>query len=192
MMAALDDVESHDTKLRSQGAVRVLEIGAGLGVNFPFVRRKIEYWNIDPNAQFHSGLLEAIKRNPKVQLERNIVGYGEDMHQIPDGHFDVVLTSHLLCSVSCPEKVLQECKRVLVKGGRLLFMEHVAQPKGTVARFLQDLIAPIWWYSFCGCCPNRTSGEVIKNAGFAKVHMKEAQVDLPCVVSRQMYGYAVA
>ncbi|KAK8768481.1 hypothetical protein V5799_015053 [Amblyomma americanum] len=49
-------------------------------------------------------------------MERWVPGYGEDMHQVPDDHFDVVLVTHLLCSVNCAEKVLQECRRVLVKG----------------------------------------------------------------------------
>ncbi|KAH7947517.1 hypothetical protein HPB52_012580 [Rhipicephalus sanguineus] len=56
-----------------------------------------------------------IPSGKEVEMERWVVGYGEDMHDVPDGHFDAVVVTHLLCSVHCPEKVLQECRRVLVK-----------------------------------------------------------------------------
>ncbi|XP_050026907.2 thiol S-methyltransferase TMT1A-like [Dermacentor andersoni] len=192
VLTALNGIESHDPELRSEGAIRVLEIGAGIGANFNFIRRKMKYWNIDPNEDLQSGFLEALRKNPQVEMERCVVGYGENMKEVPDNHFDVVLTTHVFCSVQCSEKVLQECRRVLVKGGRLLFMEHVALPKGTIGRFLQNLVAPLWRLIFCGCNPNRDSAEVIKNAGFSRVHLKEVYLDLPIFITRQLYGYAIA
>lgn len=192
MIAALDEPESSDPELRADGAIRVLEIGAGSGANFGFLRRKIKYWNVDPNTEFENFLLETIKKYPKVEMERWVVCYGEDMRDVPDAHFDAVIVTHLLCSVHCPEKVLQECRRVLVKGGRMVFMEHVAQSKGSVGRMLQSVLTPLWCIIWCGCCLNRDSGEVIKNAGFSEVHLKETNVDMPIILTRHVYGYAVA
>uniref|UniRef100_A0A023FVS4 Putative conserved protein with signal anchor n=1 Tax=Amblyomma parvum TaxID=251391 RepID=A0A023FVS4_AMBPA len=192
MMTALDDIESRDPELRADGAVRVLEVGAGFGANFTVMRRKVKYWNVDPNTEFQSAFLDTLKNYPKVEMERWVPGYGEDMHQVPDDHFDVVLITHLLCSVDCAEKVLQECRRVLVKGGRLLFMEHVAQPKGSLGRLLQWLLTPVWRIICCGCCLNRDSGDAIRSAGFAEVHMKETRVAVPGILTRHVYGYAVA
>ncbi|KAH7987098.1 hypothetical protein HPB52_024523 [Rhipicephalus sanguineus] len=77
-------------------------------------------------------------------------------------------------------------------GGRLVFMEHVAQPKGSVGRMLQNVLTPLWCVICCGCCLNRDSGELIKNAGFNEVHLKEANVDMPIILTRHVYGYAVA
>ncbi|KAK8780459.1 thiol S-methyltransferase TMT1B-like [Amblyomma americanum] len=192
MMTALDDIESRDPQLRADGAVRVLEVGAGYGANFAMMRRKVKYWNVDPNTEFQSAFLDTLKKYPKVEMERWVPGYGEDMHQVPDDHFDVVLVTHLLCSVNCAEKVLQECRRVLVKGGRLVFMEHVAQPKGSLGRLLQSLLTPVWRIVCCGCCLNRDSGDIIRSAGFAEVHMKETHVEMPIILTRHVYGYAVA
>lgn len=191
-MAALDDVESHDPELRADGAVRVLEVGAGFGANFVFMRRKVKYWNVDPNTEFESAFLETLKNYPKVEMERWVPSCGEDMQQVPDNHFDVVLITHLLCSVNCGEKVLQECRRVLVKGGRLIFMEHVAQPSGSLGRLLQNVFTPVWRLVFCGCCLNRDSGELIKRAGFSEVHLRESHADVSILISRHKYGYAVA
>lgn len=192
MMTALDDIESRDPELRANGAVRVLEIGAGFGANFTFMRRKVKYWNVDPNTQFESAFLDTLKKYPQVEMERWVPGYGEDMHQVPDNHFDAVLITHLLCSVDCAEKVLQECRRVLVKGGRLLFLEHVAQPKGSAGWLLQSLLTPLWRIVCCGCCLNRDSGNVITSAGFNEVHMKETRVEMPVILTRHVHGYAVA
>lgn len=191
-IAALDEIESSDPELRADGAIRVLEIGAGFGANFGFMSRKIKYWNVDPNTQFQNSFLETVKKYPKVDMERWVAGYGEDMRDVPDGHFDAVIVTHLLCSVHCPEKVLRECRRVLVKGGRLVFMEHVAQPKGSLGRILQSVLSPLWCITCCGCCLNRDSGDVIENAGFAEVHLHEAHVDMPVILTRHVYGYAVA
>ncbi|KAH9382016.1 hypothetical protein HPB48_022241 [Haemaphysalis longicornis] len=116
----LEDVESRDPQLREEGAIRVLEIGAGSGANFRLMRRKVKYWNVDPNTEFEATFLETLKKHPQVEMERWVAGYGEDMHDVPDKHFDVVLITHLLCSVDSVEKVLQECRRVLVQSGELI------------------------------------------------------------------------
>lgn len=192
MMATLDDIESHDPELRADGAVRVLEVGAGFGANFTLMRRKVKYWNVDPNTQFQNAFLDTLKKYPQVEMERWIPSRGEDMHEVPDNHFDVVLITHLLCSVDSVEKVLQECRRVLVKGGRLLFMEHVAQPKGSPVLLLQNLLTPLWRIVCCGCCLNRDSGSAIRSAGFSEVHMKETRVVMPAILSCHVHGYAVA
>ncbi|XP_075551036.1 thiol S-methyltransferase TMT1B-like isoform X2 [Dermacentor variabilis] len=141
-IAALDEIESSDPELRADGAIRVLEIGAGFGANFGFMRRKIKYWNVDPNTQFQNSFLETVKKYPK--------------------------------------------------SGRLVFMEHVAQPKGSLGRILQSVLSPLWCIICCGCCLNRDSGDVIENAGFAEVHLNETYVDMPAILTRHVYGYAVA
>ncbi|KAH9382014.1 hypothetical protein HPB48_022243 [Haemaphysalis longicornis] len=191
-MAKLNEVESHDPELRAEGAIRVLEIGAGFGANFRFMQRKVKYWNVDPNTEFEGAFLETLKNYPKVEMERWVPSYGEDMKQVPDNHFDVVLITRLLCSVNNAERVLQECRRVLVKGGLLIFIEHVAQPKGSLGLFLQNVFTPVWRLVFCGCCLNRDSGELIKRAGFSEVHLRESFIDIAIILSRHVHGYAVA
>ncbi|XP_077539439.1 thiol S-methyltransferase TMT1B-like [Haemaphysalis longicornis] len=191
-LAAVDAVESHDLELRADGAVRLLEVGAGFGANFEHMRRRVKYWNVDPNTEFQSAFLETLKKFPKVEMERWVPCYAENMKQVPDNHFDVVLITHVLCSVHNAEMVLQECKRVLVKGGRLVFMEHVAFPEGTLGRLQQKVASPLWWLVCCGCHLNRRGDELIRRAGFAKVRLQEKRLDVPLIVARHVYGYAVA
>ncbi|CAN7950081.1 unnamed protein product, partial [Ixodes hexagonus] len=114
-VSQLNGLLSHDASLREQGALRVLEIGAGLGHNLDFMERKVRYWNVDPNPEFGADLWKRLERNPNVTMERNIQAYAEDMRVVPDDHFDAVLMTYVLCSAVDGEKVLAECKRVLVK-----------------------------------------------------------------------------
>ncbi|EEC16388.1 conserved hypothetical protein [Ixodes scapularis] len=111
----LSELLSRDATLRKQGALRVLEIGAGSGANLEHVKRKVQYWTLDPNPAFGAALRAQLKRNPNVTMERWIQGCAEDMWDVPDGHFDVVLMTYVLCSATDPMRVLAECKRVLAK-----------------------------------------------------------------------------
>lgn len=192
LLARLDHVESNDSSLKSRGAVRVLEVGAAYGANLQFVRRPIEYWRVEPNTAFDSTFRNKLAANPKVKMERSFCGFGEDMHMLPDTHFDAVLLTYVLCSAKDGRKLLSECRRVLRKGGLLLFLEHVAHPTGSMARSLQDVFAAFARNMTCGCHINRESDELIKSAGFAKLEMEKAILDIPCLYNCNIAGVAVA
>ncbi|XP_077486770.1 thiol S-methyltransferase TMT1B-like [Amblyomma americanum] len=188
----LDSLESRDPELKRRGALRVLEIGAGLGGNFEHVTRIIKYTNVDPNKEFGSAFLAELKKNPKIELERWIHSYAEDMAELPSGSFDVVMFSYLLCSAINGRKVLEETKRVLVKGGHLIFLEHVAWPRGTWQRLLQHVMTPLWSFFCCNCHLNRDSGELVAAAGFSHVAAQYSHVSMGIVLNYQVYGFAVA
>ncbi|KAH8022961.1 hypothetical protein HPB51_006391 [Rhipicephalus microplus] len=81
---------------------------------------------------------------------------------------------------------------VYLQGGRLLFAEHVGHKKGTFARFMQDLLAPLVQYMTGGCYMNRDSGRVFQEAGFEYVQVEEVDLDLPFQYSYHVYGVATA
>ncbi|XP_077525048.1 thiol S-methyltransferase TMT1B-like [Amblyomma americanum] len=114
------------------------------------------------------------------------------MCEVPDGHFDAVLLTYVLCSATDGRKLLQECRRVLAKGGMLLFSEHVGHPGPGLERLLQDLATPLAKRITCGCHLNRDSGRLIRESGFARVDMSEACLDIPFLMNRHVYGFAVA
>ncbi|CAN7974706.1 unnamed protein product, partial [Ixodes persulcatus] len=169
----LNELLSHDATLRKQGALRVLEIGSGSGANLEHVERKVLYWTLDPNPEFGADLRAQLKRNPNVTMERWIQGCAEDMRDVPDGHFDVVLMTYVLCTATDPKRVLAECKRVLAKGGRLLFAEHVAHSEGSWGLALQRILDPLWTSIGCGCHATRRSGDFLTSAGFAHLQLNE-------------------
>ncbi|KAK8770511.1 hypothetical protein V5799_013025 [Amblyomma americanum] len=115
VLARLEGLVSHDSTLKSRGAVRLLEVGAAHGPNLKFMQRPVEYWKVEPNTAFNATFQTNLAANPKVKMERCVVGYGEDMSMLPDGHFDVVLFTFVLCSAKDGRKLVSECKRVLAK-----------------------------------------------------------------------------
>ncbi|XP_077541184.1 thiol S-methyltransferase TMT1B-like [Haemaphysalis longicornis] len=113
-LSVLNELESHDPELKIQGALRVLEVGAGTGANLKYIKRPLKYTNVDPNREFQPLFQEELRKNPKIELERWVQCYGEDMGEL-EGKFDVVLLIYIFCSVQDPLKVIRESKRLLVK-----------------------------------------------------------------------------
>lgn len=192
LMLELDGLVSHDASLKKRYSLRVLEVGAAYGPNLPFVRRAIQYWKVEPNAHFDADFQRSLKENPNVDLVRSICGYGEDMAELPGGHFDAVILTYVLCSAMDGRKLLSECKRVLTKGGRLLFSEHVGHRKGTLARSVQDFLTPLTKRLSLGCHMNRDSGDLLSGAGFSSVQITKLNMDIPALFSCQIYGAAIA
>ena len=62
---------------------------------------------------------------------------GAEGMQIEDGSIDVVLSTLVLCSVADSQVVDRDIHRVLKPGGRFVFLEHVAAPRGSGLRRLQ-------------------------------------------------------
>ena len=74
-------------------------------------------------------------------------------------------------------QVLNEVYRILKPGGRLLFMEHVAAPKGTLLRHLQDLLNSPWQWCLEGCKLNcETTESALRMAGFSKIELEHFEL----------------
>lgn len=70
----------------------------------------------------------------------------------------------VLCTAD-PARALAEIGRVLKRGGRLLFLEHVRSERRAVAR-LQTAVRPLYYVMGRGCHPNRDTLANIVSAGF--------------------------
>jgi len=166
----------------------VLEIGAGAGANFSKYNPSIHWIGIEPNIFMHNYLKEEAQRQGFNNIELH-QGTAENL-PLGDRTVDVVVSTHVLCSVSDPDRSLQEILRVLKPGGKLVFLEHIAAHSGTTTRLLQDSIAPIWKALFDRCHPNRETGKVLENAGFQTVQNAHFELDFP-VVSPHIAGVAI-
>ncbi|HTO99297.1 MAG TPA: class I SAM-dependent methyltransferase, partial [Myxococcales bacterium] len=121
---------------------------------------------VDPNP-FMEGYLRAEAARLGIPIQFHL-GTAESL-PLPDGSVDAVISTLALCSTASQEQALQEALRVLKKGGRLLFLEHVAAPRGTRLRTLQDLVTPFWRRLGDGCRPNRETWVALERAGFASL-----------------------
>jgi len=105
-LAYLSELEALKRAIPEGG--RGLEVGVGTGRFAQPLGIKI---GIDPSEK----MLE-IARKRGIE---GIVGRGEDL-PFKDGEFDFVLLAFTLCFVDNPLKVLEEAKRVLKPGGRVI------------------------------------------------------------------------
>jgi ubiquinone/menaquinone biosynthesis C-methylase UbiE len=156
----------------------ILEIGAGTGANAPYYPTDIRWIGVEPNP-FMRSYLE--KNAEKLGLTVEIQTISAEQLQVQDNSIDTVVSTLVLCSVLNLDKTLQEVLRVLKPGGRFLFIEHVAAPKGTFLRQIQNTVKPVWNVIGDGCNPNRETGFAIKNAGFAKVDYQDFSAPVPLV-----------
>ncbi|MBI3950725.1 MAG: class I SAM-dependent methyltransferase [Acidobacteria bacterium] len=178
-----------DRKRRLFADVRgdVLEIGPGTGVNLAYYQRDIRWIGIEPNPFMHAYFKEEAQRlGLNVDLR---LGAAERL-EAEDHSVDVVVSTLVLCSVPDLAGALQEILRVLKPGGRFLFMEHVAAPRGTRLRRIQRCIQPVWKVLGDGCHPDRETWAAIENAGFESVKIEHFPVPFP-IIGPHIMGEAI-
>jgi ubiquinone/menaquinone biosynthesis C-methylase UbiE len=139
----------------------VLEIGGGTGANLTHYRDVDRVTIAEPDPFMRNRI------GPKLEDTRvpvEVSAAGAEELPFPDGSFDTVVSTLVLCTVPDQESALDEVRRVLRPGGRLLFIEHV-RAAGSTARW-QDRLEPLWRRLLGGCHPNRDTVAAIEEAGF--------------------------
>ena len=141
----------------------VLELGAGTGLNLGHYPRGVrELVLTEPEAP----MLRRLAPRAAASGTRAVtVQAPAEQLPFPAGSFDTVVSTLTLCTVDDLPAALAEVRRVLVPGGRLLFLEHVRAEDARTAR-LQDRVTPIWKRIGHGCHPNRATIAAIEAAGF--------------------------
>ncbi len=141
---------------------RVLEVGAGIGTNFPNYPDSVdEVIAVEPEPR-----LAARARAAADVVPTRVVVRGETAESFNGGEsFDAVVCSLVLCSVRDPLSVLWRMYSLLRPGGELRFLEHVASAgaRGRVERFVD---ATLWPRLFGNCHTHRDTERLIVDAGF--------------------------
>lgn len=155
-------------KLRSQlvplARGDVFEIGCGGGINQQFYNASAisRYCGIDPGTKLLDYTrAEAEKKGWKADIRD---GIGEDI-PFESNSFDTVVCTYTMCSVQDQAQVVNEMKRILKPGGKLLFLEHGRAPDADVAKW-QDRIEPIWKPIAGGCHLTRPITSAVHAGGF--------------------------
>lgn len=165
----------------------VVEIGPGTGVNLPFYARDVKWIGIEPNAYMHDYLHAESKR---LDVPVDIRGGTAEALPVPDNSVDAVVSTLVLCSVPRLEATLSEIHRALKPGGRFVYVEHVGAESGTLLRWFQRTIKPVWRYFGDGCEPDRDTGAAIEQAGFTRVDLENFR-PLPGPIAPHIAGVAV-
>lgn len=150
MMAAGEDAGMRERRRRvlAQAGGKVLEIGAGTGMNLPLYPDAVTDLTVtEPSPPMHRRLAERARRE---RPQADVVLAGADALPFPDDHFDTVVSTLVLCTVPDQRAAIAEVHRVLKPGGRLLFVEHVAARDATTERWQRRLQRP--WKAFADGC----------------------------------------
>ncbi len=146
-------------ELLAEARGRVLELGAGTGVNLELYPEAVEELVLvepDPHMARQIG--------PKLAAsarEARVVEASAERLPFEDASFDTAVATLVLCTIPDPDAALAEVARVLKPGGRLLFIEHVRADEPGLARW-QDRLEGPWRFLGDGCHCNRDTAATIE------------------------------
>ena len=108
--------------LWDQAAGRILEAGAGTGLNIPFYPAEARVMATD----LSGAMLEQARKRAR-QHGRDVLFEEADLCSLPfaDHSFDTAVATFVFCSVADPVACLKEMGRVTKRGGRILLLDHV-------------------------------------------------------------------
>jgi ubiquinone/menaquinone biosynthesis C-methylase UbiE len=151
-------------KLVDGASGRVIEVGAGNGLNFPHYPATVtEVIAVEPEPHLRS-IAEASAARTTVPIK--VVDATADDLPADEAQCDVAVASLVLCSVPDQDRALAEIRRVLKPGGELRFFEHVGAATPGRRRVQQALDATIWPWLAGGCHCGRDTRAAIERAGF--------------------------
>jgi ubiquinone/menaquinone biosynthesis C-methylase UbiE len=153
-------------QLLGSASGRVLELGAGTGHNLEHYTDAVtELVLAEPDPNMARILRERLERDGTAAGHPSVIEAAAEELPFDDGSFDAVVATLVLCTVENPVRAVSEARRVLVEGGRFLYLEHVRSARPGLARW-QDWLERPWGWVSGGCHPNRATDQLLAGAGF--------------------------
>jgi SAM-dependent methyltransferase len=169
-------------------AGRVLEIGAGTGANLTAYPPDLDALVVtEPDPGMARRLMRNVARH---RPDAQVLCVGAESLPFPDGAFDVVVSTLVLCTVPDPTAAVAEARRVLRPGGRLLYLEHVRAEDARLAR-RQDRLAAPWGAFASGCRCNQSTLDVLGTAFELEPPTQATWRGMPSIVHPLVTGTAV-
>jgi phosphatidylethanolamine/phosphatidyl-N-methylethanolamine N-methyltransferase len=120
------------TAAAKQVGSRILEVGVGTGLSFQDYDPSFEIHGIDLSEPMIARARERMASGAFPQVKEVQVMDAHDL-AFPDGMFDVVVAQFVITLVERPERVLDECARVVRPGGEIILVNHLYSERGLAA-----------------------------------------------------------
>lgn len=179
----------HRRELLAGLSGRVVEVGAGHGLNFVHYPEAVrEVVAVEPESYLRERAAEA---GGGAAVSVRVVGGVAERLPLEDASVDAGVASLVLCSVPDQDAALQELRRVIRPGGELRFYEHVVSRKRRAARIQGAADATFWPIVGGGCHMARDTGSAIERAGFVVEHCERfAFAPVPLLALPHIRGVA--
>ena len=168
---------------------RVLEIGMGTGHNLEFYDPgKVDMvFGLEPAPDM---VKRAKPLADKVPFDVEFIDLPGEEIPLDDNSVDTVLLTYTLCTIPDTLKAMQNMRRVLKPGGKLLFSEHGSAPDAAVEKW-QNRLNGVWGKLFGGCNINRKIPTLIEEGGFNITDLDEMYVpSTPKIAGYTYWGAA--
>ena len=167
-------------------AGRVLEVGVGAGLNFPYYGSRVTHlFGLEPSDALRDAAAAGAMTLP---FPVTLIATGAEEIPIRSQSIDTVVSTWTLCSIPDVASALREMRRVLAPHGRFLFMEHGLAPEADVVR-QQERWAPLL-RAIAGCNPDRPIDRLIADAGFTFREIERCYLDGPRFIAYHYVGDA--
>jgi ubiquinone/menaquinone biosynthesis C-methylase UbiE len=143
---------------------RILEVGAGTGLNFPFYPQGA----FGVASELSREMLKAARAKERPARVHLAQACAERL-PFASASFDAAFATLVFCSLASPQKAFQELRRVVRPGGTIALLEHV-RPKGVLG-FLFDALN-VFTVALCDDHFNRRTVDEVRRAGLKLVSVE--------------------
>ncbi|WP_422124480.1 class I SAM-dependent methyltransferase [Planococcus sp. X10-3] len=138
---------------------KVLEVGIGVGLNFPFYDKDVELTGVDFSPEMLKRAKVAAKDYP---FTATFIQDDVEAIDFPANSFDTIVSSGTLCGYQNPLKVLNNFQKWCKPDGKILLLEHGIssnKPLGLLQKSLDPVAVKI-----AGCHANRDISGIVKSS----------------------------
>jgi ubiquinone/menaquinone biosynthesis C-methylase UbiE len=180
-------------ELLAGAAGRVIEIGAGTGVNLELYGDAVEDLAlVEPDPHMGAKLRKRLADRHGDPLPAQLVAAPAEALPFADDTFDTAVATLVLCTIPDPVAAIDELARVLKPGGRLLFIEHVRAEDASSAIW-QDRLEKPWRFLADGCHCNRDTEANLRASSFKVEEIDHTKMPKAMPIVRPLIrGTAVA